>query len=145
MQFLKDPRISLSLSLWRARNVIEALGLGLNFLPGFSWSEHFFSYINGWLDMMSHRKRRENKQQLIWRPNLALLGYCLVSLPFLCDILSSRPVECVRPRGRWQCDHACHFMLVNQDRVHWSLNQHGLHYERLPGRVTFYTLLYCTG
>ena len=36
---------------------------------------------------MSHRKWRETKQQLIGLPDLALLGCCLVSLPFLWDIL----------------------------------------------------------
>ena len=39
-----------------------------------------------WPNGMSHRKWRETKQQLMWLPDLALLGYCLASLPFLCDI-----------------------------------------------------------
>ena len=47
----------------------------------------------GWLERMSHRKWRETKQQLIWWPEVALLECCLVSLHFLCDILSSHPVE----------------------------------------------------
>ena len=34
-------------------------------------------------------KWRETKQQLIWWPDLALLGYCLVSLHFQCDILAT--------------------------------------------------------
>ena len=42
---------------------------------------------------MSHRKWRETKQQLSWWPDLALLGCCLLSLHFLCDILSGRPVK----------------------------------------------------
>ena len=42
---------------------------------------------------MSHRKWRETKQQLKWWPDLALLGGCLVSLLFLCDILSGGPVQ----------------------------------------------------
>ena len=37
-------------------------------------------------------KWRETKQQLSWCPDLALLGCCLVSLHFLWNILSSRPV-----------------------------------------------------
>ena len=53
----------------------------------------------GWLDRMSHRKWRETKQQLIWWPEVALLGCCLVSLNFLCDILSSRPVQCCATIG----------------------------------------------
>ena len=44
--------------------------------------------------MMLHRKWRESKQQ----PSRARSGHqiscCLVSLHFLCDILSSRPVHC---------------------------------------------------
>ena len=35
---------------------------------------------------MSHRKWRETKEQLIWWPDLALLGCCLVSLHFLAPI-----------------------------------------------------------
>ena len=42
-------------------------------------------------DRMPHRKYRETKQHMIWRPDLALLGCCLVSLHFLCDIPSGRP------------------------------------------------------
>ena len=45
---------------------------------------------------MSHRKWRETKQQLSWLPDLALLGCCLLSLHFLCDILSGRPVVACR-------------------------------------------------
>ena len=44
-------------------------------------------YCTGRPDRMHHRKLRKTKQQL------ALLGYCLVSLHFLCDILSGRPVQ----------------------------------------------------
>ena len=46
-------------------------------------------------DRMSHRKWRESKQQLSWWPDLTLLGCCLVSLYFLCKIMSmsGRPVE----------------------------------------------------
>ena len=45
----------------------------------------------GWPD----RKWRETKQQLIWWPDLALLGCCcLVSIHFLCDILSGRACPC---------------------------------------------------
>ena len=42
---------------------------------------------------MSHRKWRETKQQLIWWPDVALLGCCLVSSHFLRDILSGLPVN----------------------------------------------------
>ena len=41
---------------------------------------------------MSHGKWRETKQQLIWWPDLALLGCYLVSFHFLCDILSTGSV-----------------------------------------------------
>ena len=37
---------------------------------------------------MLHRKWREAKEQLILWPDLALLGCCLVSLHFQCDILA---------------------------------------------------------
>ena len=42
---------------------------------------------------MSYRKWRENKQQLIRWPELVLLGLCLVSLHFRCDILAPIPVQ----------------------------------------------------
>ena len=42
---------------------------------------------------MSYRKWRENKQQLIRWPELVLLGLCLVSLHFRCDILAPIPVH----------------------------------------------------
>ena len=42
---------------------------------------------------MSYRKWRENKQQLIRWPELCLLGLCLVSLHFRCDILAPIPVK----------------------------------------------------
>ena len=51
---------------------------------------HFWS--TAWLDGMSHRKRRETKQQLILWPDLALLGCCIVSLHFQCDIPSSHAI-----------------------------------------------------
>ena len=41
---------------------------------------------------MSHRKWRETEQQLSWLPDLALLGSCLLSLHFLCDIQTGRTV-----------------------------------------------------
>ena len=50
-------------------------------------------YCTGWLDRMSHRKWKEIKQQLIWWPDLGLLGCCLVSLRFLSNILSSRVIR----------------------------------------------------
>ena len=46
---------------------------------------------------MSHRKWGETKQQMIWWPDLALLGCCLVSLHFQCDILATVTVEDDRP------------------------------------------------
>ena len=49
--------------------------------------------LTGRSDRMSHRKWRVTKKQLIWWPaDLALLCCCLVSLQFLCDTLSVRPV-----------------------------------------------------
>ena len=42
---------------------------------------------------MLHRKWREIKQQLIGRLDLALLGCCLDTRHFLCDILTSHPVQ----------------------------------------------------
>ena len=42
------------------------------------------------------RKWRESKQRLTWWPDLALLGCCLVSLHFVFDILSGRPVQLKR-------------------------------------------------
>ena len=42
---------------------------------------------------MSHKKWRETKQQMIWWPDLALLGCCLVSLQFQCDILATITVH----------------------------------------------------
>ena len=47
--------------------------------------------------MMSHRKWREIKQQLIWWPDLALLGWCLVSLHCQCDILAPITVHSIGP------------------------------------------------
>ena len=44
---------------------------------------------------MSLRKWRETKQQLIWWPDLALLGCSLVSLHFQCDILAPITVDTV--------------------------------------------------
>ena len=41
---------------------------------------------------MSHRKWRQIKQQLSWWPDMALLGCCLVSLHFLCNIPVSHAV-----------------------------------------------------
>ena len=43
----------------------------------------------GPVDRISHRKWRETTEQLIWLPDLALLGCSLVSLLFLYDILST--------------------------------------------------------
>ena len=42
---------------------------------------------------MSHRKWRETKQQLIWWPDLDLLGCCLVYLLFLGDIRATVTVH----------------------------------------------------
>ena len=42
---------------------------------------------------ISYRKWRENKQHLIWWPELVLLRCCLVSLYFRCDILAPILVE----------------------------------------------------
>ena len=48
---------------------------------------------------MSHRKWRETKQQLIWWPDLALLGCWLVSLHFICEILATFTVH-IRATGK---------------------------------------------
>ena len=58
---------------------------------------YFSSVLTGPPDRMSHRKWRENKQQ----PSRARAGYqiscCLLSLHFLCDILSGGPVSALSP------------------------------------------------
>ena len=41
-----------------------------------------------WMEWMSHRKRRETKQQPSMLPGPAVPGCCLVSFHFQCDILS---------------------------------------------------------
>ena len=56
--------------------------------------KHFLTHEStGPVDRMSHRKRRETNQQ----PSRARAGYpiscCLLSLHFLCDILSGGPVD----------------------------------------------------
>ena len=60
-------------------------------------NEGYFHYkqllTTEWLDRISYRKWRETKLQLIWWPMVALLGCLLGSLHFLCDILSSQPVQ----------------------------------------------------
>ena len=52
-----------------------------------------YSYTTVPKRRMSHRKWRETKHQPSWWPDLVLLGCCLVSLHFLCDILTSHPVH----------------------------------------------------
>ena len=73
-----------------------------------------FSFLSqvctGWLDRMSHRKWRETKQQLIWWPEVDGLGWCLGSLYFLCDIMSSHPViphQCIHDS---KCNNLCAFV-----------------------------------
>ena len=67
-----------------------------------SWTWRRFCTVIG--ARMSYRKWRENKQHLIWWPELVLLGCCLVSLYFRCDILAPIPVRscrcCCCRRGR---------------------------------------------
>ena len=53
-------------------------------------------YCTAWPNGMSHRKWRETKQQLISLPYLALLGFCLVSLNFLCDIPFGHAVDTLK-------------------------------------------------
>ena len=48
-------------------------------------------YVQG--DMMSHRKWGETKQQSSTNRSGNRINCCLVSLHFLCDILSGRPVH----------------------------------------------------
>ena len=48
--------------------------------------------ITGWMEWMSHRKRRETKQQPSMLPGPSVPGYCLVSFLFLCDIHSNHSV-----------------------------------------------------
>ena len=50
------------------------------------------------VDWISHREWRETREQLIRLPELALLGCCLVSLLFLCNILSTGPVQLCNQR-----------------------------------------------
>ena len=52
-----------------------------------------------WMGCMSHRKRRETKQQPIMLPGPAVPGCCLVSFGFLCDIHSIHSVQ-THGRGR---------------------------------------------
>ena len=46
-----------------------------------------------WMESMSHRKRRETKQQPNMLPCPSVPGCCLVSLSFLCDIHSIHSVH----------------------------------------------------
>ena len=57
------------------------------------------SHILYWVSGQPHRKWRETKQQLIWLPDLALLGCSLLSLHFLCGILTTHPVQ--SPDRQW--------------------------------------------
>ena len=57
-----------------------------------------------WPNGMSHKKWRETKQQLIWLPDLALLGCCLVSLHFLCDIPFGHAVVMVQVHFNFMLD-----------------------------------------
>ena len=45
-----------------------------------------------WMECMSHRKRRETKQQPNMLPSPAVPGCCIVSFHFLCDIHSIHSV-----------------------------------------------------
>ena len=47
-----------------------------------------------WMELMSHSKWRETKQQPSMLPGPDVLGCCLVSFSFLCDIYSSHSVQC---------------------------------------------------
>ena len=46
------------------------------------------SSTTDWMECMSHRKRRETKQQPSMLPGPAVPGCCLVNFHFLCDIHS---------------------------------------------------------
>ena len=50
-------------------------------------------YCTAPVDRMSHRKRRETKQQPSRARSGNPISCCLVSLHFLCDILSTGPVH----------------------------------------------------
>ena len=68
-------------------------GVPLPMIPALPCQSALAGVDTGWLVRMPHRKWRETRQQLITRPDLALLGCCLVSLNFLCCILASHSVE----------------------------------------------------
>ena len=76
---------------WKRQTIMDRLGIlivrvsDLQFTQKVVYRDHA---------RMSHRKWRENKQQLMWWPELVLLGCCLVSLHFRCDILALIPVQC---------------------------------------------------
>ena len=60
-----------------------------------------YRYYTGMGARMSYRKWRENKQHLIWWPELVPLWCCLVSLYFWCDILAPIPVYADNSRLFW--------------------------------------------
>ena len=64
-----------------------------------------FGFSSAWPNGMSHRKWRETKQQLMWWPDLALLGWCLVYLHFLCDIPFGHTVHSTIKRGQRPVSH----------------------------------------
>ena len=93
----------------------------------FEWQT--WNLCTGRPDRMSHRKLSETKhQQLIWWPDLALLGCCLVYLHFLCDILSGFPVQrskchisiCRTEKGRRR-----RVKFGGGERYWFSTNKHG--------------------
>ena len=84
-----------TLKLTLLPHVIKPRGCGNAKVNG---KMHFFEstdFITGCGRRMAHRKWKETKQQ----PGTAgpgnILGCCLVSLHFLCDVLSIRPVQCL--------------------------------------------------
>ena len=70
-----------------AAAVVLARSLGAETVAGAQHPSAIISYT-GWMEWMSHRKRRETKQQPGTARPGKILGCCLVYLFFLCHIHS---------------------------------------------------------
>ena len=78
----KDPN-----EVGRLENIcVEFEDYILAYILGMCW-------FTGWMEWMSHRKRRETKQQPSILPGPAVPGCCLVSFCILCDIHSIHSVQ----------------------------------------------------
>ena len=76
----------MTITLWQNRPKLGTVTV-------FQMSQIPFYYYREWMEWMSHRKRKETKQQSdkVWPGNK--LGCCLVSFHFLCDIHFVHSVE----------------------------------------------------